>query len=235
MNVRPWILIFIMVALLTFAISGADKDFWSAKSYKEWSGKEVEKLLKNSPWSKAVHLSAQALGARGSGVSGRGAAPGSGARDATPDLSPPDTVVYVNWYARPIREALARQATLINPQAPAGEIERILNYDSSASLDFVLAGLPARMIFGSGPDALEKLKAETYLLKKNRVRIPASAVTQPGGRNQPLIFRFPRKGPGGDLITVDDKEIVLVTEVQGNALRANFKLAEMIVNGKPEL
>jgi len=233
MNIRILIRMFTAVFLFAFILSAADKEFWSTKSYEQWSGKEVEKLLRNSPWSKAIHVSPQALGGRGGGGINRGAAPGSAAKDAAPDISAPEAVLYISWYARPIREALARRTLLKDPRTPAAEIQRILNYDSSATLDFVLTGLPAHMIFGADPHTLDKLKEETYLLKKNKVRIPAAAILQPGGGNQPIIFRFPRKADGGELITIEDKEVVLVTQVGGTGLRANFKLAEMIVNGKP--
>ena len=45
----------------------ADKDFWDTKPYSEWNDKEVERLLKSSPWSRTVSLSVGMMGAGGYG------------------------------------------------------------------------------------------------------------------------------------------------------------------------
>ncbi len=46
-------------------------NFWESKSYTEWSDKEVEKLLTNSPWSQKVSVS-MGGGGRGGGGGGGG-------------------------------------------------------------------------------------------------------------------------------------------------------------------
>ena len=163
-----------------------------------------------------------------------GVSPGSGnTGGATPDVSTPDVVLYISWYARPTREALARQTMLENPQATPEEIQRILRHEA-ASYDFIVAGLPARFIDVSDPEALDKLKEQTYLLKKNKERIPAMSVMQSGGRRL-LIFSFSNAGAAGDAITMQDKEITLVTDIEGTQIRTSFKLADMVIRGKLEI
>jgi len=225
----------VAVVLFATSLSAADRQFWSTKKYTEWSPKEVEKLLKNSPWSKTVRVSSMALGGRGAagGRSGAGPTPGSGAQNASPDSFPSDIVLYVTWYSRPVREALARQTMLDNPQAPAEEIRRILNYDASTSLDFVVTGNLGRILGGSA-DALEQMKEKSYLSVEKKQRVSAAAVLQPGGRNRPVVIRFARGAGETPIFGLGDKEVLLVTDIGGNTVRVNFKLADMVVNGIPE-
>src|SRR5688572_8145095 len=52
--------------LCSFVLARAGgKDFWETKPYPEWTDKEVDRLLKNSPWSKAVTVSGGMLSRRG--------------------------------------------------------------------------------------------------------------------------------------------------------------------------
>src|SRR4029453_17650322 len=61
----------IVVLLSSVLVRAADKDFWDTKPYSEWNDKEVEKLLKHSPWSRRVTLSRGAMGAPGYGNESR--------------------------------------------------------------------------------------------------------------------------------------------------------------------
>ena len=83
-----------------FAYAGP-KDFWEAKPYTEWSAKEVEKiLLKNSPWTHTylpnIPSTSASVGSTNSGGGSRGGGSQGGSQ------------VIINWYSRPIREAVVR-------------------------------------------------------------------------------------------------------------------------------
>src|ERR1041384_4679150 len=139
-------------------LRAGEKGFWVAKPYSEWSEKEVDKLLKNSPWSKPVTLSSIAIESRsgsdlerrsggrsfpgatepgpetGGGV-GRG--PGEGRGGVGGASARPSVTVYISWYARPIREALARRIQLHKPDAPQDPLDRLLNYDDPDHFAFL--------------------------------------------------------------------------------------------------
>ena len=64
----------LFVLLLTSTLLWAG-DFWEDKEFTQWSEKDVEKLMTNSPWAKQVTV-ALSMGGRGGrgggGMSGRG-------------------------------------------------------------------------------------------------------------------------------------------------------------------
>src|SRR5262245_39910174 len=64
MHRRAILVVVLMSSVLVWA---ADKDFWDTKPYSEWNDKEVEKLLKISPWCRTVSLSVGMMGAGGYG------------------------------------------------------------------------------------------------------------------------------------------------------------------------
>ena len=45
----------------------AAADFWDEKDFTMWSDKEVEKMLRDSPWSRRVTIAIRGQGDRGSG------------------------------------------------------------------------------------------------------------------------------------------------------------------------
>jgi hypothetical protein len=100
--------------------------FWVSKPYTQWTEKEVEKLLGNSPWvqSAAIEMDFSAMrrgpgGASAGGPGGPGAGgPGMGGPGGPGmgGFEPPSA--YIMWQsATPIRQAMARAAAL--RQSPA--------------------------------------------------------------------------------------------------------------------
>ena len=55
-------------------------DFWEAKSYTEWSTKEVDRVLNRSPWSQNVTIRMVGSFGGGAGADGRFGRPGGGGR-----------------------------------------------------------------------------------------------------------------------------------------------------------
>src|SRR5512137_959862 len=54
MNCRSCAPVSAVLALCAVLSNAADKDFWCSKPYTEWNEKEVQKLLKDSPWSRPI-------------------------------------------------------------------------------------------------------------------------------------------------------------------------------------
>jgi hypothetical protein len=247
--------ILIIVLLGSVLVWAADKDFWDTKPYSEWNEREVEKLLKNSPWSRTVTVSMGMMGgpgnesrqqyprtAGGVGTQTPGGAenePGGIERQGAggfgdPSQRPSATLV-VSWYSRPVREAFARRVQLRNPEAPKDQLDGLLNYNDPAHFAIVITGLPARMPGSAPAELVQRLKEDTYLLKKDKQKIPLAEVVPPSGPGQPLVLRFLSEADGKPALTLDDKEVELVSRLMGDSVRAKFKLADMVVNGKLEL
>ena len=115
------------------------------------------------------------------------------------------------------------------------QLDKILKYSNPSSIDFLVLGGSGRALGASNPDAFQKLKDETFLVKKNKEKIPLQDVQLPSGPGQPIILRFPREVEGKPAVTLEDKEIELVTKMGTGTIRTRFKLAEMVVNGQLEI
>ena len=124
---------------------------------------------------------------------------------------------------------------LRNAETPKAQIDQILNYDNSSAIEFLVFASSARGLGAINPDVVQKLKEETFLLKKNKQKIALQDVTLPAGPGQPIVLRFPRDVNSVPAVSLDDKEIELVTRVGNNSIRSRFKLADMVVGGKLEL
>jgi hypothetical protein len=248
----------ILLAGSVVAVNGVDGQFWDKKPYTEWSEKEIDKLLKNSPWSKTVTLSI-GLGMRARGgpggeaessfpragvdgggsenpaLDGAGGRSGAGRGSGLGDFGDgPAPSVVITWYSRPIREARARQIQLRNPETTSEQLGRILNHDSS-TFDLLVQGWSARASREGSDVALQRMKEETFLVKKNKEKIALANLIPPSGPNQHLVFRFPRETEGKPALTLEDKEVELVTKLGGSTIRTRFKLADMVIGGKLEL
>src|SRR5260370_32345310 len=64
-------------SILLFAVSMWAADFWLSKPYTEWSDKDVDKMLHNSPWAKPVGISMGSSMPSGGGRGQRGKGGGS--------------------------------------------------------------------------------------------------------------------------------------------------------------
>jgi hypothetical protein len=247
----PFLLI-LAIALCTVSLFAAD--FWQSKPYTEWSDKEVQKILSNSPWSKEVIVSLGSAGGGGSGKGSRkgggggggggdagfdGPAMGSGGGNAgkggtgisevgggTPSGGTPTMNLVVSWRtALPLREAIAKQKY----GAEAGtspESKKLLDEPQKWYI-IVVTGLPARMGRG-GPEMKEMLLKNTSLnIKGKELIVPEDL--QSGGTS--AIFMFPKTVA----IDMDDKEVEFSTKLGQNQVKAKFKLKEMVFNGKLDL
>ncbi len=240
-------------ALCFLVVHAGEKDFWTTKPYAEWSEKEVGRLLKNSPWSRSITLDFGMLGGEprgsGGGARGGGAMPsgggiedigggggGSRGRRGTPDgSSGPGTLqVLVTWYSLPIRQAMARSLALRYTEPPREALEKLLNYPEAPYFNILVIGGTGGAR-GDREEVTQKLRKETFLEKKDKARIALADLVLPSGPGQPLVLLFPKECNGKPSLTLEDKEVTLHTVVGQRGIRARFRLADMVVDGKPAL
>lgn len=212
----------LLFALFTYA---GPKNFWVTKPYTEWTAKEVEKLLlKDSPWTQTLLANTPAtsvqIGSTSTGAERRG---GSGGADK----------IIINWYARPIREAVVRQMMLLFPDTPKERLDSILNHTSQFH-ELLVTGVSLGRS-GDRNAELANFKEKTYLEKKNKEKVPLVNLIMPRSRDQAMTLQFARDIDGKPSVTPEDKEVTLVILIGERSYKFKFKLADMIIGDKLEL
>jgi hypothetical protein len=242
----------ILAVCLVLGYAG-EKAFWASKPYTEWTEKEVEKLLKNSPWSKSIPVGLAMTGSEpggsgggrggggmprgGGGIesggdSGGGGRAGRSGSGGTPSMRAVE--VLVTWYSRPIREAMARSITLRNPEPQNEELDGFLKYPDTPYFNILIIGWRGESQ-GNREEIIERMRKETYLEKKNKQRISLADLIWPARRGQPLVLLFPKETEGKPTLTLEDKEVTLRTTVGQSNIRVGFKLTDMAIKGEPAL
>jgi hypothetical protein len=224
-------------ALLLFAFCAFSADFWQSKPYTEWSEKDAQKMVSNSPWAKAFAISveppdaAPVFGggdsARAQGIGDDGAAlPGgrSGGRlgGTIPANQAGSTVIVARWQsALPVKEALTR---LKNGAAVAASPE--------AGYLIVLSG-PLESLLRGNPDELKRalINASFLSAKGKGAMRPTDVQISTTPKATEVLFTFPRSNP----YTLDDKEVEFSTKLGDAVARYTFRLKDMVFNGKLEL
>ncbi len=243
------VVLLVACSLFILTVYAGPKDFWVTKPYTDWSAKEVEKLLlKDSPWTRVLLLNAppsMSGGGGGGGSKGGGGGGGGGGGmggDSGGSSGPPP--IYLNWYARPIREAVVRQMTLNMPNPSKEQLDAILAHKSEFYEVMVTGFAPggggrgSRGGRGTSPDAeaaMAKFKEDTCLQKKDGSKIPLANLIVPRTRNASYFLQFAKEIDGKPALTPEDKEVTLVLRVNDNVYRYKFKFADMMIGDKLEL
>ena len=217
-------------------------NFLESKSYTEWSPKEVEKLLTNSPWSQKVSVSMGGSGRGGGGGLGNSGIPrasrgggGGGGRRGSGEFggaSPraPTMSLFVRWFSSiPVKQALVR-FRYRDEVATAQEANDYLARQENFYV-VTVAGLPGRMagLVERNPGGL---KETTMLKRKKKEPINPDAIrSQAKEESATFYFMFPKT----DTITIDDKEVEFIMKTERFEVKRKFKLKNMVFNGELSL
>lgn len=238
-------------------------EFWEKKKFAEWNEKETKQMMTNSPWAKRVDvpLGSPSVGAgRGSrgggrsrgggGLGGGGAISGAdvtgggaglGGMDApgrmpgeggSEGVSVPTLPLLIRWHSSlPIKQALAKGRWGAEA-ATSQEAAKLLGRQEQYYI-VVISGLPGRVLQG-GP--AQKLKESTFLkIGKSQSIVALDVQVNPGTPVSDVILVFPRSQPGAHLITLEDKEVEVVSQIGPLDVRRKFRLKDMVFDGKLEL
>ena len=212
-------------------------DFWDEKEFTDWSDRDVQRMMTNSPWAKRITVVfprpprtaindrtpvAGGIGGRGGG--GRGGRGFGGADGFGPTRQ---SRLIVQWRsALPMRQAIVRgrmgEGGALDPAGRQLLAQRPTGYF------IVVAGLP-RPFARLDPAALT---AGARLERPGkRPIVPDQAAAQPEGNGAVIVYLFPRD----DAITLADEEVEFVTEIAEARIERTFELEDMVFNGRLEL
>jgi hypothetical protein len=238
-----------IVSLAAFAGLLSAADFWNSKPFSNWSEKETQKMLNDSPWAKKVSISMEGPtapsigGSAPRGGGGRGGAPGGGGGDEpSAPLSekgnvgggggpqgPPPNEVVIRWVsARPMKEAVAKLRYGKEVET-SDEAKAFLAREEM----FYVVGVMKMPTRGrTGDEYKEALLKSAALTAKGKDSIAATDVQiSPQGRFVEIYLLFPRQRA----FSLDDSEVEFTAKPGGIPIKQKFRLKDMMVNGKLEI
>ena len=229
----------ILLAMLSFTAFAQ----WDKKPYTDWSEKDAQKVLNDSPWGKTQVFSTPGEMFR---------SPTSGRQGTTTRTDPnPAQALHLSFRvrflsARPIRQAYSRLIELkqkggMNEQA-AGQLKQFV---SGEFLEYVIITVTcdsqeagsntqqANALLSSRGTA--ELKNSTFLETKGGQRVFLQEFQPPKQDGIGARFIFPRLVDGKPFITPEAEEIHFVSELSSNyKLDRRYKIKEMMFDGKLE-
>jgi len=232
-NILCSVLVILVAGLWVASLA---KDFWQDKPFTKWSESEALMLASNSPWAKTLNVPGDYGGAFvprfvGSGP-GSAQAPNPGSTLGRGGEN--STQLCIRFYsATTIRQAIARLSLL-----------RKLSSEEVAQR-FIEQPMPDLLISIGGPvmepfekKSLQDLKPVTFLLSKGdknkKIELKdyqSLKQTQDGS----ALYMFPRLLKDAPSLDLADDEVIFVSELGKLKMRAVFKLARMVIDGKLDM
>jgi len=251
------------VAAIAVSVCAFAADFWIAKPFTEWSEKDAQKMLENSPWSKTVSIAMGSgapmmdnsrMGSSGRGSMGEIGQPGGGAAsdDAMAgagggggrggrnrgggDASERGSVQSATVVVRWATALPVRQAAMklkYGSEAATSPESKKVLEAQENVYAVVISGV-GRGMMGMGTS--EALKKE--LLERTALLVKGKEDIKA------VDVQMARGARGNDLvfvfpkkaeITLDDKEVEFATKFESLSLKQKFRLKDMMFDGKLSL
>lgn len=223
------------LAILFLLVSVFAKEYWQAKPFTQWNEQEATAMVTDSPWCRPCAIPGNYGSSSAPRVSEGGKLSGSSLPQIGGGFGGTDAArFYVRWYSSlMVRQALGRLGQLRGGMSEA-DVNQFLRQPTE---DYAIA--ISAPVMGPFVDATyDSLKPKTALFsKKNKsTRIELKGYSSPKGRLDGFaVFFFPRSLNGQPTIEPADDEIVFETEIGPTKIRAAFKLARMMIDGKLDL
>ncbi len=220
------------------------------KPWVEWSQKDAQKILDNSPWGQTqteTDTSQMFFSPTSDPTRGRSSNDssrlGQGATNQAVNVN-----FHIRFFtAKPIRQALVRLMVLNQKDLPKETVERLNIFANLRSDEWVIVAVtfdatdqrysgPVMQAFGSVTTDLAK--NDTYLERKDGKRIYLNEYVAPGKDGFGARFIFPRNFEGKPFLGADNGEVRFYSQfsVGSRALKLDrrFKLADMMYDGELE-
>lgn len=235
--------------LLIFSLTTSAQ--WDKKPYSEWSDKDAQKILNDSPWGRTqVYTSPLTMFRAGeSQIPGRSARPGSSQGQQT--AGAPPNATHVNFRirflsAKPIRQAFSRMIELKQKRGVTDEVAGALK--TFASGEFLELIIIAVTCDSQDPGAnvqqalsllntrgTADLKNNTFVETKGGKRLFLQEFQPPRQDGFGARFIFQRLVDGKPFIMPESEEIHFFTQLSDTyKLDRRFKVKDMMYEGKLE-
>jgi hypothetical protein len=246
---------FILTAVLAVvAIAWAGGDPWKTKPFAQWTDKDIQDILQNSPWARAnvqpqgawrPEGTTQASGSLG--VAGSASDRSNTSAGAMPDqqggteknaaaAAAQATYSVFWWSSRTIRAASMRRAVLKGTMTQAEAEKTVANTPDDYMV--LVQGTNMSIFQLRGEQAFQNV---AYIqLKKTKQKVSPSKVAflkGPDGTTVTgAVFYFPKKSSNGEpTISSDEKEIDFYLQVGGSKILVNFEPKKMADNQGEDL
>lgn len=236
----------ILASLFSIPLTAAD--FWQTKKSSEWTGKELNKILKDSPWSHltvinmdaqskrstgggAVRGSSGGASRRGDGTSSGGSKGGSGGGGGGGGASMPPINLQIRWAtAKPVKLAVARLKFGAEAELRPEMMELVNREEKDYRI--LIEGIPPNIV-RQGVDKFSsslKRNCAIHCAGKDDL-VPSDAQLVQGDRGATAVVTFPKTNP----FSLDDKEVEFTMKLGKTTAKRKFKLKDMVFDGKLEL
>jgi len=223
------------------------------KSWDQWSKKDAQKILDDSPWGQTqtdTDTSQMFFSpTTAPGVNGARSTSNDSSRQAQGATNQAVNTNYrIRFFtAKPIRQAFVRLMELQQPNLPKDMIERLNAFANLQSNEYIIVAVafdatdqrysgPVLQALGSATTDLTK--NNTYLELKNGKRLFLTEYVPPGKDGFGARFIFPRVMDGKPFLNPDSGEVRFYSEFsvgsRGIKLDKRFKIADMMYEGQLE-
>lgn len=237
-------LVLLAIVITTGTSFGQKKE----KKWTDWSKKETEKMLNDSPWAQTQNdtdTSEMFYSPTNDPRLGGNVTSTTGARIAEGAVNSAVTITFhVRFYsARPVRQALARQL-ILQQSPPPDVVAKLQNFAELKSPDSIIITVtfdaPDQRYSNSVMQAFNSavtatLKNNTYLERSDGKRLFLEEYVPPGKDGFGARFIFLRAPNGQPFIENNNGEIHFFAQFpRSGRIDRRFKLANMMFNGELE-
>ena len=242
----PFVLMLVVLAVVAGGTVIGQKQ---GKSWKDWSKKDTEKILSNSPWAQVqvdTDTSEMFFQPTTDARTGGGRAPNANSRLEQGATNQATTIQYgIRFFsARPVRQAFIRTIQLQRKNLEPDVIARMNSFAELPATDSIIIAVTVE---GSDKRSLGKvmqivesaatgtLRNTTYLERNDGKRLFLQEYVPPGKDGFGARFIFPRIVDERPFLTTDFHDVRFVSEFSPAVkLNMRFRVADMMVDGKLE-
>jgi hypothetical protein len=229
----------LLICGLVAGASWAQKNDKKGKPWTEWSRKEADRMLGDSPWARTQVVSDASTILSGP-VSAQSGSSSRRSRSVVVDQGVPLNFYICLLSAKPIRQAWARRIEL--RQKPSEDFKRqLLKFVDTVSDEWITIGVTFNCADRQTSESVlqllnnatsDGLRNNTYLELKDGKRLLLDEYRNPARDILGARFRFRRMVDGRPFVDPESSELRFHSEVYQNLiLNARFKVADLTYEG----